>query len=104
MIQAFSLKDKNVLVTGGTRGIGHAISLQFARAGATVIANYVRGQKAADALLAQAQQENLSLTLCRADLTIAKGLESVEETVAGLKGGAPRPGALCSNRSPQAVR
>ncbi len=87
MIQAFSLKDKNVLVTGGTRGIGHAISLQFARAGATVIANYVRGQKAADALLAQAQQENLSLTLCRADLTIAKGLESVEETVAGLKGG-----------------
>lgn len=87
MIQAFSLKDKNVLVTGGTRGIGHAISLQFARAGATVIANYVRGQKAADALLAQAQQENLHLTLCRADLTIAKGLESVEEAVAGLNGG-----------------
>ena len=71
MIQAFSLKDKNVLVTGGTRGIGHAISLQFARAGATVIANYVRGQKAADALLAQAQQESLHLTLCRADLTVA---------------------------------
>lgn len=87
MIQAFSVKDKNVLVTGGTRGIGHAISLQFARAGATVIANYVRGQKAADALLAQAQQENLHLTLCRADLTIAKGLESVEEAVAGLNGG-----------------
>ena len=87
MIQAFSLKDKNVLVTGGTRGIGHAISLQFARAGATVIANYVRGQKAADALLAQAQQESLHLTLCRADLTVAKGLESVEETVAGLSGG-----------------
>ena len=87
MIQAFSLKDKNVLVTGGTRGIGHAISLQFARAGATVIANYVRGQKAADALLAQAQQESLHLTLCRADLTVVKGLESVEETVAGLSGG-----------------
>ena len=87
MIQAFSLKDKNVLVTGGTRGIGHAISLQFARAGATVIANYVRGQKAADALLAQAQQESLPLTLCRADLTVVKGLESVEETVAGLSGG-----------------
>lgn len=85
--QAFSLKGKNLLVTGGTRGIGRAVSLQFARAGATVVANYVRGQKAADVLLAQAQQENLRLTLCRADLTIANGLENLEATVAGLSGG-----------------
>lgn len=86
MSQAFSLAGKNLLVTGGTRGIGQAISLQFARAGATVIANYIRGQKAADALLAQAQQENLHLTVCRADLTLAKGLESLEEAIAGLNG------------------
>jgi enoyl-[acyl-carrier protein] reductase III len=86
MSQAFSLAGKNLLVTGGTRGIGQAISLQFARAGATVIANYIRGQKAADALLAQAQQENLHLTVCRADLTLAKGLESLEEAIADLNG------------------
>ena len=55
MNHTFSLTGKNLLVTGGTRGIGRAVSLQFARAGATVIANYVRGQKAADALFAQAQ-------------------------------------------------
>lgn len=87
MSQAFSLKDQNVLVTGGTRGIGQAISLQFARAGAKVIANYVRGQKAADALLAQAQQEKLHITVCRADLTLAKGLDSLEEAIASLNGG-----------------
>lgn len=87
MSQAFSLKDKNVLVTGGTRGIGHAISLQFARAGATVIANYVRGQKTAEALQVQAQQEKLHITLCRADLTIVKGLESLGEAIDGLNGG-----------------
>lgn len=87
MNQAFSLSGKNLLVTGGTRGIGRAVSLQFARAGATVIANYVRGQKAADALFAQAQQESLRLILCRADLTLANGLESVEAAVAGLNGG-----------------
>lgn len=87
MSQAFSLKGQNLLVTGGTRGIGHAVSLQLARSGATVIANYVRGKKGADALLAQAQQEQLPLTICRADLTIDKGLESVVETVTGLNGG-----------------
>jgi NAD(P)-dependent dehydrogenase (short-subunit alcohol dehydrogenase family) len=87
MSQGSSLEGKNLLVTGGTRGIGRAVSLQFARAGAVVIANYVRGQKAADALLAHAQQENLRLTLCRADLTIAGGLAAVEEAVAGLRGG-----------------
>jgi NAD(P)-dependent dehydrogenase (short-subunit alcohol dehydrogenase family) len=83
----FSLQGKNVLVSGGTRGIGRAVSLQFARAGATVVSNYVRGQKAADSLLAQAQEEQLGLTLCRADLTIEKGLETIEQCVMGLKGG-----------------
>jgi enoyl-[acyl-carrier protein] reductase III len=87
MSHGSSLEGKNLLVTGGTRGIGRAVSLQFAHAGATVIANYVSGQKAADALLAQAQQENLHLTLCRANLTIASGLATVENAVAGLSEG-----------------
>lgn len=83
----FSLEGKTFLITGGTRGIGRAVSLQFARAGATVVANYVRGQKAADSLLAQAEHERLHLTLCRADLTIEKGLETIEQHMAGLIGG-----------------
>ena len=40
------------LVTGGTRGIGRAISIQLARAGASVIANYVREEAAAAELKA----------------------------------------------------
>lgn len=87
MAQVFALKDKNLLITGGTRGIGQAISLQFARAGATVIANYVRGEKAAGVLLEQAQEEQLPIRLCRADLTIAKGLDTIEEAVGNLRGG-----------------
>jgi len=87
MNSPFSLQDRNVLVTGGTRGIGQAISLQFARAGATVLANYVRGQIAAEALLAQAQREHLRITVCRADLTAAKGLDDLEEAITGLDGG-----------------
>lgn len=87
MSQMFSLEGKTFLITGGTRGIGRAVSLQFARAGATVVSNYVRGQKTADSLLTQAEQERLRLTLCRADLTIEKGLETIEQHMAGLSGG-----------------
>jgi 3-oxoacyl-[acyl-carrier protein] reductase len=44
---SFGLTGSTVLVTGGTRGIGRAISLQLARAGATVVANYARNDAAA---------------------------------------------------------
>jgi enoyl-[acyl-carrier protein] reductase III len=74
----FSLTGKSVLITGGTRGIGQAISVRFARAGATVIANYVREQKSAEHLKALAAEENLAITLCRADLTREKGLEELD--------------------------
>lgn len=83
----FSLQDKNVLVTGGTRGIGRAVSLHFARAGAAVVSNYVRGQKSADSLLDLAKEEQLSLRLCRADLTLDNGLRCLEECIAELDGG-----------------
>jgi enoyl-[acyl-carrier protein] reductase III len=77
MNDPFSLTGKRVLVTGGTRGIGRAISLQFARAGASVIANYVRDQEAARTLKEQAERDGLAVDLCRADLTSSKGVEGL---------------------------
>lgn len=74
----FSLCNKTILVTGGTRGIGEAISLRFARAGATVIANYLRNEKAAEHLKGIAGGERLPIVLCRADLTTERGLEQLE--------------------------
>ncbi len=74
----FSLGNKTILVTGGTRGIGGAISLRFARAGATVIANYLRNDQAAENLRATGAGEDLAITLCRADLTNERGLEQLE--------------------------
>ena len=74
----FSLHNKTILITGGTRGIGEAISLRFARAGATVIANYLRNEKAAEHLMEIAAVERLAILLCRADLTNERGLDQLE--------------------------
>jgi enoyl-[acyl-carrier protein] reductase III len=41
-------QDKVVLVTGGSRGIGRAISLKFAEEGAQVLINFLRNRKAAE--------------------------------------------------------
>ena len=74
----FSLRNKTILVTGGTRGIGQAISLRFARAGAVVIANYLRNEQAAERLKAVAREESLAISFCRADLTSERGLEELD--------------------------
>ena len=77
----FSLSGKAFLITGGTRGIGQAISLRFARAGATVIANYLRNEKTAEQLRSIATEEGLALGLCRADLTSKEGLEKLGRSI-----------------------
>ena len=77
----FSLRNKTVLVTGGTRGIGLAISLRFARAGASVVANYLRDEKSAQHLKEIAEQEHLAIALCRADLTTERGLEHLNQAL-----------------------
>jgi len=69
------------LVVGGTRGIGRAISLRFARAGASVIANYLRGEKAAEDLRDTAEREGLRIRLCRGDVTAPQGIEQIEKSV-----------------------
>jgi len=86
MPDAFGLAGSSVLVTGGTRGIGRAISLRFARAGATVIANYARNEAAAGALGADATAEQLPIELLRADLTQPKGMASVQERLQQCQG------------------
>jgi enoyl-[acyl-carrier protein] reductase III len=73
----FSVTGKKILVTGGTRGIGQAISMQLASAGATVLANYVRDQKSAESLKETAAERGLSLEVCRADLTSSSGMDKL---------------------------
>jgi len=86
MQERFSLTGRVVLVTGGTRGIGRAISLQLARAGARVVANYARNEEAASQLAAAAAGESLAIEVLRADLTMPKGQAAVLECLQNLGG------------------
>ena len=52
-----SFKGKVVLITGGSRGIGKAIALEFARGGADIAFNYMRNHAAA----AETEKEILGL-------------------------------------------
>jgi enoyl-[acyl-carrier protein] reductase III len=82
-VDPYSLNGKNVLVTGGTRGLGRAISLRFARAGAQVVANYVQDVKAAASLIDDATREGLSIRTVRANITLAGGLDSLVQELQG---------------------
>ena len=61
--------NKNVLVTGGTRGIGEAISREFAKKGYHIIINYVKSNKRAEKLKDELESTyNIKVLPIQADL------------------------------------
>ena len=53
---SISLSEQVAIVTGGSRGLGRAIALLFARAGANVVVNYVKNKTAAEELKEKAER------------------------------------------------
>lgn len=79
----FDFAGKKALVTGGTRGIGLAIAVKLAKAGAEVAVNFLRNRKAADearaAIVKAGGKEPLILKA-----NVAKD-EDIAEMYAGIK-------------------
>ena len=62
--------NKNVLVTGGTRGIGEAISREFAKKGYDIIINYVNSSEKAQNLKQELEKEyNIKVLPIQADIS-----------------------------------
>jgi 3-oxoacyl-[acyl-carrier protein] reductase len=70
-------KDTIVVVTGGTRGIGRAISLAFARCGAQVFAAYMSDDAAAHATVAETADLPGSVVAIKADVSTTEGAQAV---------------------------
>lgn len=62
-----NLKDKTILVTGASSGIGEAVALASAKRGAVVLINYRNNEKGAKKTLSQVQEYSKGF-LFRADL------------------------------------
>jgi glucose 1-dehydrogenase len=88
------LKGKNVLVTGGSSGIGQAIAVRFAEYGANVAINYLRQPDEAQdtesqvqACVAKVQQEGVQDVLVQGDVSKEDDVvEMVTSAINGLGG------------------
>jgi NAD(P)-dependent dehydrogenase (short-subunit alcohol dehydrogenase family) len=81
-----NLTDKVALVTGASRGIGRATALALAQAGARVLVHYSRGEKEADAVVAEIRKTGGRAETVGADLRQADGPHALAKKVRDIVG------------------
>ena len=77
MSSAFSLKGKRAVVTGGSRGIGAAVTRLLAAEGASVCIGYRSRRADADALVAELTKGGVKATAHASDLGTAAGADTL---------------------------
>jgi len=81
------LEDKTALVTGGGRGIGRGIALEFAREGADVAINYRRDREAAEKTAAEVRTLGRRVVVLQADVSDREAVEAMVAEAVGFLGG-----------------
>ena len=66
------LKNKVVIITGSSRGIGKAVAIRFATEGANVVVNYTQSKDLADAVVTQIQSDGAQAIAVQADVSQRK--------------------------------
>jgi 3-oxoacyl-[acyl-carrier protein] reductase len=77
MSSTLALESKVALVTGGSRGIGRAIALEFAARGAAVVVNYHKSPEAAEEVVKQIQATGGKSAAFQADVSDFKQAEAL---------------------------
>lgn len=72
-----SLENKVAIVTGGSRGIGRAIALEFADRGAAVVVNYNKSPESAEEVVKQIQDAGGKAAAFQADVSDFKQAEAL---------------------------
>ena len=70
------------LITGGSRGIGKAIALQFANQGVQVAVNYISNKAAADEVVKLIEDQGSSAVTVQGDVTKGEDVERIFTTTA----------------------
>ena len=81
MSSSASLDGQTALVTGGGRGIGRAIAIALAEAGAQVVVNYANSASAADAVVEQISAAGGSAYALKANVSIEAEVDGLIKTV-----------------------
>lgn len=76
-----NFKNKVVIVTGASRGIGKEIALLFGEKGATVIVNYVHAEKAALEVVLQIESMGATGIAVQCDVSDDKSVQAMMEQI-----------------------
>ncbi|HEY4124759.1 MAG TPA: SDR family NAD(P)-dependent oxidoreductase, partial [Rhizomicrobium sp.] len=83
MTSRFSLLGKNAVVTGGSRGIGRAIAIGLAEAGADVVLTYRSNRAEADKVASDIQKIGRRALALPMDVTDRKSVEAAAKDARG---------------------